>query len=174
MPTAPINKPTAIQKDGNTAFVQRAKQPYSSASAFKAGQFVVLGSGVLAKVAAGGGTVYGLALEDSVATTVTPPDTLNYGTANFYTNPLDVQDTYFLVNITDGSGTVGSGTTTQAAVSVGTSYQIIYGGTGYTDVQMLNAASSTTPFFKVAALYSKDATADFNGRVICSISATRQ
>lgn len=170
MANAPVNRPTAIQHDGNSAFVQRAKQPYSSATAFKEKQFVYLSSAVLVKVPAAGASVYGLALEDAVATTITPPDCLYNGTSS----PLDVANTYFLVNITDASGTVGSGTTTQAAVNVGTAYELVYGTTGYTEVQMLNAAATTAPFFKVNAKYSKDATADFNGRVICSIVATRQ
>lgn len=170
MATAPINRPVAIQNDQNTAFSQRAKQPYSSSTAFKERQFVYLSSGNLTKVAAGGTSVYGLALEDAAASTANPPDVLYPSVSS----PLDVKDTYFLVNITDGSGTVGSGTTTQAAVSVGTSYELVYGGTGYTDVQMLNAAATTNNFFKVEAKYPKDASSDYNGRVICSIVATRQ
>lgn len=154
---------------GGDCPVQRAPQTCDSTNTPKAYQFCFLSSGLLRAVQTDGTTVYGLAVADGTSSATASIVDYPFGTTLY---PQDVRNTFFLVNITDGSGTVGSGTTTQAAVSVGTSYALIYGTTGYTDVQMLDASDTTNKFFTVVAKYAEDATADFNGRVIASIAST--
>lgn len=167
MATAPINPPKPTSYIGNDTPMTRAKAPVASSTAFVAGQFVKTPSAVT-KLSAADTTVYGWAQEDASATTATPPDVLYAG----YTNVVDVRNTFFLVNITDASGTIGSGSTTQAAVSVGSVYNMVYGASPYTAVQMLNAATVAAPLFKVESLWPQDLTTDFNGRVLVSIAST--
>lgn len=167
MATAPINPPQPTEYIGHAVPIFRPKAPAANSTAFVAGQFVKTPSAVT-KLAAGDTTVFGWAQEDATATTATPPSCLYAG----YTSVQDVRNTFFLVNITDGSGTIGSGTTTQAAVAIGTAYELIYGASPYTAVQMLNAAATTNKFFKVESLWPKDLTTDYNGRVLASIAST--
>lgn len=169
MATAPINSPRPIEYIGNDTPITRAKAPAASGTAFKAFQFVKTPT-ALTKLSAGDTTVFGLSQEDAATSTTYPPDALYFQ----YTNVFDVRNTFFLVNITDGSGTIGSGSTTQADVAIGSSYPLIYGGAGsgtYANVQMLNAASNSNPFFKVEAFWPQDLTTTFNGRVLASVVA---
>jgi hypothetical protein len=179
---APVNRPKAFQylQGGTPSF--RPTLADNNASAFKAYQFVyITGAGptaVLNQCTAGQfpPLVYGLAVEDASATGTgaanIPPAVLYAGTSSV----CDTNDTLFVVNITDGSGTIGSGTTSQGAVTLGNSYSMIYAGSGDTNTQMLNAAgnNASLAFFKVEGFFPDDASTSYNGRVIVSLAATRQ
>lgn len=168
MATAPINKPTLVQS-GKTWPATRAEVTDASNS-FVAQQFVKLSSGALAECASEDTVVYGLVLDDSHTATA-EPYTAPFGQLH---SPLDVQEGEFLVNITDTSGAVGSGSTTQADVTVGTAYGLLLGSGDYDGIAFLNKDDTTNDFFKVERLWPDDATTDFNGRVVCSIVADRQ
>lgn len=141
-------------------------------------QFVLNTSGAWVKYAAAGIIVAGLCLDASHAATDEPFNAL-YGENH---NPVDPRTCTFLMNLTDNSGTEGSGTTTQGSVVLGKYYAAIYGGTT-TGALMINlttaavtAASVGGVFWKVVGLYNStltgfdgDASADFNGRVIVEI-----
>lgn len=182
MATAPINRPRAYQYLQGATPSFRPTLNDNNASAFKAYQFVYTSGNAAATVlnqctaAQFPPVVYGLAVEDASATGTgaanIPPATLYAGT----TSCCDVNDTLFVVNITDASGTIGSGSTTQASVTIGTTYQMVYAGTGDTATQMLNAAGTnvSNAFFRVEGVFPDDASTVFNGRVIVSLAAARQ
>jgi len=169
MATAPINKPNPIQFPKGTP-VGLPQINAASATAFKSQQFLTLTSGTYTKTAAAAGTSAALSQEDSASTSANPPDTL-YGNR---TSALSIDDVVFLVNITDASGTIGSGSTRQQDITVGNSYAMVSSTGAYADIQMLNAATSSPAFFKVQALYPLDATSTFNGRVLCTFVGTNQ
>lgn len=169
MATAPINKPNPIQFPKGTP-VGLGQITASSATAFKSQQFLSLSSGSYVKTADAAGTCAAFSQEDSAATSTNPPDAL-YGNK---TTALNVQDVVFLVNITDGSGTIGGGSTRQQDVSIGSSYAMVSSTGAYADIQMLNAATGSPAFFKVIGFDSRDATSDYNGRVFATIVGTIQ
>lgn len=180
MANAPVNRPRAYQylQGGTPSF----RPTLAVNVAVKAYQFVYATGNASAttltacSAAQFPPVVYGLSVEDGSATGTglanIPPAVLYAGTIS----ACDVNDTLFVVNITDGSGTIGSGTTTQAAVTVGNTYQMIYAGSGDTNTQMLNAAgtNASNAFFKVEGVFPDDGPTLFNGRVIVSLAATRQ
>ena len=166
MATAPINSPRPIEYIGNDTPITRAKAPAASGTAFKAFQFVKTPTG-LTKLSAADTTVFGLSQEDAATATTYPPDALYFQ----YTNVFDVRNTFFLVNITDNTGTIGSGSTTQGDVAIGNSYSLIYGASPYSNTQMLNATNTIDKFFKVEAFWPQDSSTTFNGRVLASVVA---
>lgn len=184
MATAPINRPKAYQYLQGATPSFRPTLACNNASAFKAFQFVYTtgnASATVLNVCTAGqnpSLVYGLSVEDASATGTgaanIPPAVLYAGQSSV----CDVNDTLFVVNVTDASGTIGSGTTTLTAVTVGSTYQLVNAGTGDTATQMLNAATSTnalTQFFKVEGVFPDDiGSTAFNPRVIVSIVAPRQ
>lgn len=142
-------------------------------------QFVLNTSGAWIKYAAAGIIVAGLMLDASTTATAEPFNAL-YGENH---NPIDPRTCQFLMNLTDNSGTEGSGTTTAGSVVLGQYYACRYGGTT-TAALMINlttgavtAASAGGVFWKVVGIYNTtttgngdgDASADFNGRVIVEI-----
>lgn len=168
MATAPINKPTLVQS--SQTWPQTRAEVTDASNAFAALQFVKLDSGALAECASEDTVVYGLT-PDASHTATAEPYTAPFGQLH---SPIDVQGAEFLVNITDGSGAVGSGSTTQADVTVGTAYGLLLGSSTYDGIAFLNKDDTTNDFFRVERLWAGDATTDFNGRVVCSIVATRQ
>lgn len=100
-----------------------------------------------------------------------------------YHNVIDPSGATFLMNITDGAGTVGSAGsgTAQSNVTVGTAYGGRYMNTGNLAVLGINSQNTTAAdgaIFKVVALYNSniavdgDASADFNGRVLVQVLGT--
>lgn len=175
---APIIYPTPYKpKNPNVGIGQLATLGDGSNS-FLAQQFVLNTSGAWVKYAAAGITVAGLVPDASHASTDEPFNAL-YGENH---NPIDPRTCYFLMNLTDNSGTEGSGTTTQGSVTLGNYYATRYGGTT-TGALMINLttgavlpASVGGVFWKVVGLYNStttgsdgDASADFNGRVIVEV-----
>lgn len=187
MANAPINYPRLLSVRGPWV-QQREQQPNYTASnilQFVAGQFVLLTSGALVPYVDTTGTasvnLYGLALDGSSYPGSTPPPEPYLTPFNQNHNPVALNGARFVMNITDGSGTVGSGSTTQANVSIGTLYAGRYLSTT-TTILGINAADSGTAgknLFKVVGLYTVaagysdgDATGDFNGRAIVEIIGT--
>lgn len=172
----PVGMPKPLKYGSNDMPIVLAKLKANSSTAFVSGQFVeTTGSAPNQKLTSctaseSSPRVTGWAQEDAAASTTIPPTAL-YGD---YSSVLSVKDTLFVVNVTDASGHVGSTSTTQADVTIGTSYELVYGETGYTSIPMVNKAATTDAFFKVVGYWPEDATTDFNGRVICSIVATRE
>jgi hypothetical protein len=184
MANAPIGFPRLISTRGPWVQQREAQPNYTTDATkpFVAGQFVLLTSGVLVPYIDNQGTpsvaLYGLSLDASTLPVNNPePYSTPFGQNH---NPVSLYNgARFIMNVTDGSGTVGSGTTTQAAVTIGTFYQGRY-LTGYPTVLGINAAASgtTTSYpFKVVGLYTTasgysdgDASGDFNGRVIVEIN----
>lgn len=159
---------------------QREQQPnYTTDNTtypFVAGQFVKLVSGTLRPYVADDIILYGLSLDASTLATTAEAYATPFGQNH---NPVSLNGGRFIMNITDASGTVGSGTTTQAAVAIGTLYSGTYLASPYGNVLGVDASDSGTAtknIFKVVGLYTVaagfsdgDATADFNGRVIVEI-----
>lgn len=161
---APWVQQTAAQPDGSNTFV--------------AGHFVKLSSGNLAPYVADDTGIYGLSLDASHASTDTP-DVAPFGENH---NPAGLRGVTFLMNVTDASGTVGSGSTRQQDVTVGTLYSGFYMATVLGGVALAVDASdsgtATKNIFKVVGLYSTtlasdgDAAGDFNGRVLVQVLDT--
>jgi hypothetical protein len=169
---APIGFPRLF--DTSNPWVMQRASLGDGSNTFVAGQFVKVSSGALAPYVADDTGIYGLALDASHAST----DEAYAAPFGENHNVVDLRNSRFVMNITDGSGTVGSGTTTQGDVAIGTLYSARYLASPYTTVLALDASDSGTAtknIFKVEALYNTqidpggDAAADYNGRVIVSI-----
>lgn len=185
MATAPINYPSLATV--RVPWVQqREQQPNYTTDGtkpFVAGQFVLLTSGVLVPYVDTTGTasigLYGLSLDASTLPANNPePYATPFGQNH---NPVALNGARFIMNLTDGSGTVGSGTTTQASVTIGTLYAGRYLSTITTilGVNLADSGTATKNIFKVVGLvnaaagYSDgDLSTDFNGRVIVEILGT--
>jgi hypothetical protein len=169
MATAPINRPNPIQFPKGTP-VGLPQINATSSNAFLSQQFLTLSSGAYTKTLDAAGTSAALSQEDSASTATNPPDAL-YGNR---TSALSIDDVVFVVNITDASGTIGSGSTRQQDVTIGSSYAMVSSTGAYANVQMLNAATSSPAFFKVLGYYPADATSDYNGRVYATFAGVNQ
>lgn len=181
MAAAPIIFPTVYKPKNPNVGINQLSQ-INSNTAIVAQTFVLNTSGLWVKYAAAGIIVAGLMLDAGLtqanAALAEPFNALNG--ANH--NPIDPRSCYFLMNLTDNSGTEGSGTTTAASAVLGQYYATRYGGTT-TGALMINLTTgAVTPtsaggvFWKVVGLYNPtltgadgDASADFNGRVIVEI-----
>jgi len=177
MATAPISAPRLFQNNG-TWDAQRESWPDNNGvNPFVPGQFLKLVSGLLNPYVADDTAIFGLSADKSHATTDEPysaPFGVNH-------NPIRLNGARFLMNITDGTGTVGSGSTTQANVTVGTLYSGFYLASPYGSILGVDASDSGTAtknIFKVVGLYTAptfsdgDAAGDFNGRVIVEVIST--
>lgn len=174
MPTAPINAPRLYQNNG-TWDKQRMQYPDNNGTnPFVPGQFLKVVSGLLNPYVADDTAIYGLSLDKSHATT-DEPYTSPFGILH---NPVSLSGNTFIMNITDGSGTVGSGSTTQANVAIGTLYSGNYLASPYGAILGVDASDSGTAtknIFKVTGLVQSpifsdgDLSTDFNGRVIVEI-----
>ncbi len=177
---APIIFPTVWKPKNPNAGINQLSA-LNSNTAIVAQTFVLNTSNLWVKYAAAGIIVGGLMMDagttQALAATAEPFNAL-YGPNH---NPIDPRSCYFLMNVTDNSGTEGSGTTTQGSVTLGQYYATRYGATT-TGALMINlttgavtAASAGGVFWKVVGLYNSsvaidgDASADFNGRVIVEI-----
>lgn len=176
MANAPIQFPRLIKTRG--PWVQQLPIQPDGSNTFVAGQFVKLSSAVLAPYVADDTAIYGLSLDPSHAST----DETYLSPFGENHNPVALASNRFVMNITDASGTIGSGTTTQAAVSIGTFYSGTYFASPYTTVLGVDASDSGTAtknIFKVVEIYNTvsgytdgDASGDFNGRVVVEILGT--
>jgi len=175
MANAPIAYPRLYQTQG--PWVQQTGSQPDASNTFVAGQFVKMASGALAPYVADDTGIYGLSLDPSHAPT-DEPYASPFGENH---NPVALRGNRFVMNITDGSGTVGSGTTTQAAVTIGAFYSGTYLASPYGTVLGVDASDTGTAsknIFKVVALYNStlatdgDAVGDFNGRVLVEILGT--
>ena len=175
MPTAPISRPRVYSAPGTPwAGLARPLQN-DGGNTFSYGQFVVLTAGALAAYAADGTAVYGLTVDPSHTATEEAYSS-PYGELHNCINP---SGQLFLMNITDASGTVGSGSTTQGNVAIGTRYSGTYLASQDTGAVGIDAADSGTAaknMFQVVDLYQKgtkypdgDLVGDFNGRVLVKI-----
>lgn len=173
MATAPINFPK-LYNDGTRPWATQLPAVTDGSNTFVGGQFVKIATGALAPYVADDTAIYGLSLDDS-HTSTTEPYAAPFGE---YHNPLSLRGQTFIMNITDGSGTVGSGSTTQADVAIGTLYSARYLASVNTSILGLDASDSGTAtknIFKVVGLYSNtlaadgDASTDFNGRVLVQV-----
>lgn len=180
MANAPIIFPTVWKpKIPNCGINQLSA--LNSNTAIPAQSFVLNASGLWVKYASAGIIVAGLMMDAGVTqanAAIAEPFNALYGPNH---NPIDPRSCYFLMNLTDGSGAEGSGSTTHADVVLGRYCGAIYGATT-TNSLMINAASDVvTPtsasglFWKVVGFYNTsvavdgDASTDFNGRVIVEI-----
>lgn len=175
---APIIYPTVYKPKNPNVGISQLATLGDGSNTILAQQFVLNTSGAWVKYAAAGIIVAGLCPDASHTATDEPFNAL-YGENH---NPIDPRSCFFLMNLTDNSGTEGSGTTTQGSVVLGKYYATIYGGTT-TGALMINlttaavtAASVGGVFWKVVGLYNStttgadgDASADFNGRVIVEV-----
>lgn len=133
---------------------------------YNALSFVYLTSGALAKVATAATACYGLCPDQSHASTDSPVDAI-WGQRHSCIDPNKAQ---FVVNVTTTGGTIGSSTTTQSDVSIGTGYGVyVQSGGSYDGYAFLNGADTTNDFFRVVGYYTADATDDYNGRVIVEV-----
>lgn len=175
MPTAPISAPRLFQNNG-TWDAQRESWPdNNSVNPFVPGQLLKLVSGLLNPYVADDASIFGLSADKSHATTDEPysaPFGVNH-------NPIRLNGVRLLMNLTDVSGTVGSGTTTQGSVTVGTAYSGVYLASPYGSVLGIDrSGGGSNKIFKVVGLYQAptfsdgDLSTDFNGRVLIEIVAT--
>lgn len=170
MASAPIGRPALKYSRGNItpALTRVAQVDNGSSNVFDTQQFVVLTSGKLAKYAADGALIWGLSPDKNHAPT-DEPYTQPYGSVH---NAIDPRGATFLMNGTDSSGTVGSGTTTQAAFTIGTAYSSVYLGSGDTGCLAVAASGGSNALFKVVGYWPEDATTDFNGRLLVELVST--
>lgn len=179
MANAPIIYPRVFDTD-RPWVMQRAALGDGS-NTFVAGQFVVAstttGVTTIAKYAADGIALWGLTLDPSHAST----DEAYAAPFGENHNCVDLRGTRFLMNLTDGSGTVGSGSTTfnTAAAVIGSLYSGFYlatpSGSLILGVDLSDTGTATKHIFRLEKFYDTsvdpvgDAVGDFNGRVIVSI-----
>lgn len=174
---APLSRPVLWQSPG-TPFATTLPAITDAANTFTANQFVKISSGALAAYVADDTAIYGLTTDDS-HTATSEPYTAPYGQ---FHNPIALRGQTFLMNITDGSGNVGSGSTTLNDVSIGTLYSARYLGsidTGCVAIDASDSGTATKNIFKVVAKFQSsltggvfpdgDATDDYNGRVMVEV-----
>lgn len=179
MAAAPIIYPTVWRPKNPNVGVNQLRSLGDGSNTIAAQQFVLNTSSAWVKYASAGIIVAGLCLDASHTATEEPFNAL-YGENH---NPIDPRSCFFLMNLTDGSGTEGSGSTTHADVVLGRYCGAIYGATTTASL-MINAATDVvTPtsasglFWKVVDFYNTaltgngegDASTDFNGRVVVDI-----
>lgn len=170
MANAPIQRPRLHQTLNGWATQTSAFS--DGGNTFSANQFLKLSSGVLAAYVADDFYIAGLC-QDPSHTSTDEPYTAPFGENH---NLILLNGQRFIMNITDASGTVGSGSTTQANVAVGNYYSARYLATIDTGCLAIDAADGGTPaignkyIFKVVALWPQDASGDFNGRVIVEVA----
>lgn len=168
MANAPITRPKLHQSRGGSFPAQTRSVQGDGSNTFVAQQFVKMSSGSLAAYVADDTGLYGLTPDKSHASTdeaYTAPYAENH-------NVIDPRSALFIMNISDASGNVGSGTTTQGDVTIGTLYSGVYLAATDTSALAVDASDSGTAtknIFRVEALWPEDATTDKNGRVIVSI-----
>lgn len=175
---APIARPSVWQS--TLPFVTTLPAITDGGNTFENNQFVKLSSGALAAYVADDTGIYGLTT-DSSHTSNSEPYTAPYQEMH---NPVQLTGQTFLMNITDGSGTVGSGSTTQANVTIGSNYSARYLGsfdTGCTAIDASDSGSATKHIFKVVGKFQStlsggafpngDASDDYNGRVMVQVIA---
>jgi len=138
------------------------------ANSFDPLQFVFISSGALAECASAATAVYGLVPDGSKTATDSPVDAI-WGQLHSCISPEPDQN-LFIVNISNNNQLIGSGTTTQANVTIGESYGLLLGTGTYDGYNFLNVDNTTNDFFKVENYYTLDGTDAYNGRVICSIN----
>lgn len=150
----------------------RATQSDGSAT-LVAGHFVQVTSNALAAYVADDTAIYGLMNDPSHAATdeayLSP-----YGENH---NVIDPRGAVFIMNVTDASGTVGSGSTAQSNVTIGTRYSGFYMSAPATalGIDASDSGTATKNIFQVVALYNTaiapdgDASTDKNGRVLVKI-----
>lgn len=167
MASAPVRPPELKFSVGTTHPALTLPSVTDGSNTFLAQQFVVNTSGALVKYAADGALLFGLSPDKSHVVT-DEPYTAPYGEIH---NVRALRGARFLMNLTDASGTVGSGTTTQATAVVGTSYSGIYLASPYTNILAIDVSGTgSNKAFKVESLWPEDASGDFNGRVIVSVN----
>lgn len=171
MATAPLQRPALWQNITPHVF-QRAAVTDGS-NTFAASQFVKLAAGALAPYVADDTVIYGLVL-DASNTSTTEPYQAPWGENH---NVVTLTGTTFLMNVTDASGTIGSGSTTQNDVGLGSRYSARYAGTVDTNALCIDAADGGTAskhIFQVVQKYPYDAPGDFNGRVMVVLVPSAQ
>jgi hypothetical protein len=171
MANAPIGCPRPLQFPGTPFPGLQLSALGDSSNTFVAGQFLKVSSGALAPYVADDTAICGLASDASHAAT-DEPYSQPFGENH---NPIALRGVTFLMNITDGSGTVGSGSTTQADVTIGTLYSARYLGTIDTSAAAIDASdtgTATKHIFRVVGKWSQDASTDYNGRVMVQVIDT--
>jgi hypothetical protein len=175
MANAPVRNPELKYSVGTTSPALTLPGVSDGGNTITAGSFVniVTTTGVttLVKYVADDIILYGFCPDKNHATT-DEAYTAPYGAIH---NVRALRGARFLMNLTDGSGTVGSGSTRQQDVAVGTLYSARYCASPYTGVLAVDASDSGTAtkhIFKVESLWPEDAVGDLNGRVIVSILET--
>jgi len=171
---APISRPRVFAAPG-AAYIKTRPQQSDGSNTFTGGQFVKMSSGNLAAYVADDTGIYGLTPDDS-HTSTSEPYTAPWNELHSVIDPSE--GTLFIMNITDGSGTVGSGSTTIGNVTVGTKYSARYLASVDTGCVALDASDSGTAaknMFQVVDTYVStkypdgDASDDFNGRVLVKV-----
>lgn len=171
---APLGFPQLFDSPGTGFPAMKRAQLSDGSNTIAAQSFVRVASGVLIAYAADDTSLYGLMTDASTTSTTEPYLSPN----GEYHAPLDPRGQEFMMNITDGSGTVGSGSTTLNDVTIGTLYSARYLATFNTSILAVDASdtgTATKHIFEVVAKHQAptfqdgDATDDFNGRVIVRI-----
>lgn len=169
---APIIYPRLWSNHGQFPGIQREAVGDGS-NTFVGQQFVRVATGALVAYAADDVNVYGLTIDGSHAATdeayLTP-----FGENH---NPIDPRNARFIANISDASGTVGSGSTTHANITLGALYSGVYLSSPTTAfaIDASDSGTSTKHIFKPVAYYNTsiapdgDASTDYNGRVIFEV-----
>ena|SRR5436190_3974067 len=158
----PIRMPF-LERRRDNLHIQKGVQP-NGATAFPAHSFVKLAAGILVPCVTADVVAYGWCPDASHAATDVPPTAL-FGQNHW---PFALNDTQFVMNITDSSGHIGqaNGAPQLSAAVVGTAYGLYRDANGY---QMLDVANTTNLFAKVVQLYPNQALTDYNGLVIVEI-----
>lgn len=181
MATAPIIYPH-VYSDGATPWTMQtpALPNYTTDDTtypFVPGQFLKAVSGTLRPYVSDDTAIYGLSLDASHSATAEPYAS-PFGTLH---NPVALRGNRFIMNISDAAGDVGSGSTTQGDVTLGTLYSGVYLASPYGTILALDASdfgAATKNIFQAIAFYNTtlasdgDASTDFNGRVIVQILST--
>lgn len=175
---APLARPYLFQAPGTPWAGVLKPSLGDGGNTFSNNQFVKVSSGALAAYVADDTAIYGLTTDPS-HTSTSEPYTAPYRENH---NPIQLTGNRFMMNVTDGSGTVGSGSTTLNDVTIATLYSARYLGTVDTGCLAIDASDSGTAtknIFKVVAKYLSTATGGqypdgdasdaFNGRVIVEV-----
>lgn len=171
---APLGFPQLFDSPGVAFPATKRAQLSDGSNTIPAQSWVRVASGVLIAYAADDVSVYGLMTDGSTTSTTEPYLSPN----GEYHAPLDPRGQEFMMNITDGSGNVGSGSTTINDVTIGAFYSARYLATFNTAILAVDASdtgTATKNIFEVVAkvqaptFVGGDATDDYNGRVIVRI-----
>lgn len=155
MANRPIIYPRLLQRTGNNRFETLGGEAgfsdnHASAPWGAGGMITVIASGLLNPVVTNGVLATGYCFEASAASAAANPPTTRHNPSLHW--PFSLRDVLLLMNLTDASGTVGSGGPALSEAAIGGRYAMMRPTSGdYTGVQMVDVDDTSNDLFEVVA-----------------------